>query len=167
MKATPMCCDHAAVTVPRPRAQAACQASSPSTGEDKGGGEMVRTAFARALRSSMTDAERRLWSRLRKRSLGCKFRRQAPVGRYVLDFLCLEKKLVVELDGGQHADRRKDRARDSWLGEQGFSILRFWNTEVLRNVEGVVGAIRLGLETPLSPTLPRKGGGQAVGRGSR
>jgi len=94
---------------------------------------------ARALRRAQTDAERALWHHLRgKRRQGLKFRRQHPYGRYVLDFVCLEARLVVELDGGQHQDSPADRERDAWLQAQGFPILRCWNHEVLTQPEAVL-----------------------------
>jgi very-short-patch-repair endonuclease len=72
---------------------------------------------------------------------GYKFRRQQPIGNYIVDFVCLEKRLIVELDGGQHAESDYDAKRDAWLSEQGFSVLRFWNNDVLKNVEGVTERI--------------------------
>jgi very-short-patch-repair endonuclease len=98
---------------------------------------------ARDLRRNPTEAERTLWRHLRQRHVaGRKFRRQHPIGRYVLDFVCLETKLVIELDGGQHADREaEDRGRTAWLEARGFRVLRFWNTEVFENLEGVLAAI--------------------------
>lgn len=88
--------------------------------------------FARGLRRDMTDAERRLWYHLRNRGLlGYKFRRQFPVGRYIVEFVCLEARLVVEVDGGQHADSPHDVLRDHRLHERGFIVLRFWNNDVL------------------------------------
>jgi very-short-patch-repair endonuclease len=94
---------------------------------------------ARKLRRDMTDAERKLWFLLRDRRLaGFKFRRQVPVGPYVADFACFANRLVVEADGGQHADSAHDAERDAWLSAQGFRILRFWNSEILANAEGVV-----------------------------
>ena len=97
---------------------------------------------ARGLRQNMTDAERRLWSVLRSRKLdGWKFRRQHPVGPYVLDFACLECKLLIEADGGQHADSVADLRRTAWLEKRGWTILRFWNNEILNNIEGVAEII--------------------------
>jgi very-short-patch-repair endonuclease len=98
---------------------------------------------ARQLRKNPTDAERALWGKLRLWQLdGIKFRRQQPLGRYIVDFVCLEKRLVVEVDGGQHAeDANYDSDRDAWLREQGFVILRFWNNDVLKNIEGVMTVI--------------------------
>ena len=88
---------------------------------------------ARTLRSHLTDAEQVLWRHLRMRQLGgCKFRRQRPIGPYIVDFVCLEKKLIVELDGGQHTEQhRYDTLRDRWLNFQGYEVLRFWNDDVL------------------------------------
>ena len=90
---------------------------------------------ARDLRRNPTEAERTLWRHLRQRHVaGRKFRRQHPIGRYVLDFVCLETKLVIELDGGQHADREaEDQGRTAWLEARGYRVLRFWNTEVFEN----------------------------------
>ncbi|MFC3552234.1 endonuclease domain-containing protein [Lysobacter cavernae] len=96
----------------------------------------------RNLRNRMTDAERRLWSILRGRQLdGHKFRRQHPYYHYILDFVYLEQRLVVEVDGGQHADSSADEIRDDFLREGGFLVLRFWNNEVLANTQTVADAI--------------------------
>jgi very-short-patch-repair endonuclease len=106
------------------------------------------TAIARALRTASTDAERRLWYHLRGRRLeGLKFRRQLAIGPYVADFACIERGLVIELDGGQHADRvAADAERTRFLNGQGFRVVRFWNDEVLREtdavLEAIVGALR-------------------------
>jgi very-short-patch-repair endonuclease len=98
---------------------------------------------ARDLRRNLTNAERRLWSQLRLRQIeGHRFRRQRPVGPYVVDFICLEQRLVIEVDGGQHAERTsQDAKRDAWLRSQGYRILRYWNNEVLSQTEGVVQVI--------------------------
>ena len=102
-----------------------------------------RVNIARVLRKKQTDAEKLLWRHLRAKQLeGRKFRRQHPIGNYVVDFVCLEESLVVEVDGGQHADYTEDAQRDRWLTAQGFKILRFWNNEVLTNIEGVLESIR-------------------------
>ena len=99
-------------------------------------------ARARSLRSNATNAEGLLWQHLRKRQLsGYRFRRQQPVGAYIVDFLCFEKRLVVEVDGGQHAESQYDSERTAWLESRGFRVLRFWNTDVIGNVEGVRHAI--------------------------
>ncbi|MNN45390.1 hypothetical protein D3C81_1597240 [compost metagenome] len=105
------------------------------------------TNFARHLRRRQTDAERWLWGFLRdRRFLGLKFRRQVPHGPYVLDFYCHERRLVIELDGGQHLDSSRDEERDAWLRSQGLMVLRFWNSDVLVRTEVVLESIRLALE---------------------
>ncbi len=97
---------------------------------------------AKTLRRDGTLAEKALWRHLRARQLaGLKFRRQEPIGRYIVDFVCYERRLIVELDGGQHAESTEDAARDAWLEREGFSVLRVWNNEVLENIEGVLQAI--------------------------
>ena len=103
---------------------------------------------ARALRARPTDAERKLWGVLRNKQLaGCRFRRQTPIGSFIADFVCFERKLVVEVDGGQHAtDRDREAARTAWLESQGFRVLRFCNNDVLGNTDGVAQAIRRALE---------------------
>jgi very-short-patch-repair endonuclease len=89
----------------------------------------------------MTDAERHLWRHLRLYSLGVQFRRQVPIGAYIIDFACLRRKLVIELDGGQHLESKADETRDNWLREKGYRVLRFWNHDVLANVNGVLEVI--------------------------
>jgi very-short-patch-repair endonuclease len=97
---------------------------------------------ARRLRQDATDAERRLWSALRDRRLSeYRFRRQFPIGRFIVDFACTRRHLIVEADGSQHADSEADRARTAWLEEQGWRVLRFWNNDVLTNTNGVVETI--------------------------
>ena len=100
-------------------------------------------AIARDLRRKQTDAERTLWLRLRDRRLaGLKFRRQVPLGRYVVDFCCESARIIVELDGGQHASAsQKDAARTNELEAMGYLVLRFWNNDVLMNTDGVVESI--------------------------
>jgi len=99
---------------------------------------------ARILRRDATDAERRLWSALRDRRLrGYRFRRQHPIGDYIVDFACPRHRLIVEADGGQHADSTADRHRTAWLEGEGWRVLRFWNNEALANTEGVVETILL------------------------
>ena len=119
---------------------------------------------ARTLRGDMTKAEKRIWLRLRAHRFGGHtFRRQVPIGPYIADFVCLNARLIIEIDGGQHASVRApaDAKRDAWLRSQGFSILRFWNNDVLKNTQGVLERIAevLGESSPPSLTLPRKGGG--------
>ncbi len=103
--------------------------------------------FAKRLRRDQTDAERLLWARLRDRQLnGYKFRRQRPIERYVVDFVCIERRLVVELDGGQHAEQmRKDDLRTAEIVRRGFRVIRFWNNDVIANIEGVLEAIAVKL----------------------
>ena len=97
---------------------------------------------ARELRIHMTDAERRLWAVLRGRRLqGYKFRRQHPVGPFILDFACIEHRLVIEADGGQHSDNAADERRTAWLARRGWRVLRFWNNEILSSTEGVQEAV--------------------------
>eukprot|EP00752_Nemacystus_decipiens_P001150 g1150.t1 len=97
---------------------------------------------AKALRRNATEAEKRLWAKLRGRQLaGLKIRRQEPIGRYIVDFVCYEAALVIELDGGQHAESVRDAARDAWLTAQGFRVLRFWNADLFENEEGVLQTI--------------------------
>lgn len=101
---------------------------------------------ARRLRRDMTMAERKLWSVLRSRQIdGCHFRHQVPVGDYITDFCCLSRRLIVEVDGSQHADSTRDLARSRWLENQSYRVLRFWNNEVLENLEGVRETIRIAL----------------------
>jgi very-short-patch-repair endonuclease len=103
---------------------------------------------AQKLRAKPTDAERVLWVRLRRRQvLGYKFRRQQPLGPYIVDFVCLEKRLVVEVDGSQHQEQRTyDEARTRWLESQGYRVLRFWNNEVLAETDKVIELIAKRLE---------------------
>jgi very-short-patch-repair endonuclease len=93
----------------------------------------------RQLRKNPTEAERALWKHLRLRQIGgCKFRRQQPIGKYIVDFVCLEKRLVIEVDGGQHSEQVSyDMERDAWLEKQGFRILRFWDNQVLKETDSV------------------------------
>jgi very-short-patch-repair endonuclease len=110
------------------------------------------SAIAKALRKRLTDSERLLWRHLRaKQAGGLKFRRQESIGKYIVDFVCHEKRIVIEVDGSQHSlDKECDEKRDQWLKEQGYNVLRFWNNEVLENIEGVLEVIRNSL---LSPSL--------------
>ena len=105
----------------------------PNVGEGQDGGNIYR---ARELRKSLTDAEKKLWGHIRLRQIGGhKFRRQQPIGKYIADFVCLEKKLVIEIDGGHHsAPIAYDKERTTWLESQGYRVLRFWNNEVLEEI---------------------------------
>ncbi|HJR72379.1 MAG TPA: DUF559 domain-containing protein [Luteimonas sp.] len=110
----------------------------------------------RELRNSSTDAERELWQRLRGRQLeGMKFRRQHPFGDYILDLVCLERKTVIELDGGQHAEAvAYDNERTRNLEKSGFVVLRFWNNEVFENMDGVLDVIWRTLRERANPSPP-------------
>jgi very-short-patch-repair endonuclease len=97
---------------------------------------------ARALRRRMTDAERKLWFKLRDRRFArFKFRRQVPIGQYIADFVCFDARLIIEVDGSQHASSMRDKLRDHWFIANGFRVLRLWNNDVLSNPEGVVTLI--------------------------
>lgn len=115
------------------------------------------TPLAKQLRRQATDAETLLWRKLRNRQMnGHKFRRQQPIGPYIVDFVCPELRLVVELDGGQHAGAfERDQARDAYLRALGYTVLRFWNNEVFENLEGILTSIA---EITPPPTPPARGG---------
>jgi very-short-patch-repair endonuclease len=128
------------------------------------------TQRAKALRHEMTDVERKLWRALRREQIaGLSFRRQHPVGSYVLDFYCPQIRLAIELDGGQHGYARNamlDRRRTDWLREKGIEVIRFWNNDINGNFTGVLSEImrivelKLTPEVTPSPTLPLSGGGR-------
>ncbi len=99
------------------------------------------------LRKEPTPAERKLWAAIRNDQLGVNFRRQHAIGRYIPDFACVEKKLIIELDGSQHLEQEEyDKGRTRYLESQGYTVIRFWNNEVLNNIEGVILAIIHALE---------------------
>jgi very-short-patch-repair endonuclease len=120
--------------------------SPPLTGGGKGAGDinninMCIKEKAKKLRKNLTDEERILWAYLRNKGVnGVKFRRQEPIGRYIVDFVCYEQRLVVEIDGSQHAEaqRRYDLKRDNYLRGMGYNVVRFWNSDVKENLEGVI-----------------------------
>jgi very-short-patch-repair endonuclease len=122
-------------------------------------------AFARSLRNELTNGEKHLWRFLRAQQLaGHKFRRQAAIGQYVVDFVCFSHKLIVELDGPQHAEQPSidhDARRTAWLSSRGFQVLRFRNQELDDNIHAVVDSITQALSElsmkPPSPTLPAEG----------
>ena len=101
------------------------------------------TQSARELRNNLTDAERRLWQKLKRRQIATvKFRRQQPIGAFIVDFVCFERRVIVEVDGGQHSEQVPyDEQRTRWLEAQGYLVLRFWNNDVLANTEAVAQAI--------------------------
>ena len=134
---------------PTPPSTALRVAASPAeAGEGKKPRRVRRTVFAKRMAKNMrrkpTNAEKRLWYFLHKKQLdGLRFRRQEPIGNFVADFVCPALRLVIEVDGGQHGVRTaKDAARTAWLQAQGYSVVRFWNTEVMDNIEGVLATIR-------------------------
>jgi very-short-patch-repair endonuclease len=124
---------------------------------------ILKPKLQRCLRNASTEAEQKLWQRLGGRQLeGCKFRRQHPYFDFILDFVCLERRLVVEVDGGQHADSPTDASRDAFLQRSGFRLLRFWNNEVMENTDEVVEVIwrnLMALSTPSPPYPPLEGEG--------
>jgi len=124
--------------------------SSPLRGEDEGGGDLKNNIkFAKNLRKNVTDTEKYLWKYLRGNQLeGFKFRRQQAIGKYIIDFVNLERKIIIELDGGQDLENKEDQLRDRWLEEQGYEVLRFWDNEVFNNIEGVLEFIRKKLFSP-------------------
>jgi very-short-patch-repair endonuclease len=139
------------------------------------GAKVGTTNTARRLRRDATFAEQRLWYRLRSRSLhGMKFVRQEPIGAYIVDFVCREQRLVIEVDGGQHAESERDGIRDQWLRDHGYRVLRFWNNDVLQNTDGVLATIASALHEgaptdeyvrhgPSSPSPRLRGEGRGEG----
>ncbi len=155
----------APVALPSPPAGEGAERKKREAGE----GAQCLTKTARNLRSRMTNAETKLWFALRDRRFqSFKFRRQVPIGPYVADFLSYASRLIVEVDGGQHAESERDAGRDRWLAENDFRIVRFWNNEVLSNLEGVLTALAAELAvTPhpasrlrLTPPSPARGEGK-------
>ena len=121
-------------------------------------------SFAKELRNNSTDTERLLWRYLRNRQMeGVKFRRQQPIETYIVDFVSFDKRIVIELDGGQHAENEEyDTQRDGCLKANGFVVLRFWNNEAIENIEGVLEVIRercLCVTPPPPNPPPARGGG--------
>ena len=116
------------------------------------------TPRVQELRNEPTLDEKHLWAILRFKGMGVKFRRQAVIGRYIVDFVCYEKKLIIEVDGRQHNQNRKDILRDKWLKTQGFKVLRYWNNDVLENLDGVYQDIEGHLKPP-THARPTEGAG--------
>jgi very-short-patch-repair endonuclease len=114
---------------------------------------MRLTERAREMRKNPTKAEAHLWKHLRNKRLGVKFRRQEPVGFYIADFLCEEHRLIVEVDGSQHKGSEYDKARDAWLNAAGYRVIRFWNNEVLTNVDGVLQRVQEHFKKPESKSI--------------
>jgi very-short-patch-repair endonuclease len=118
------------------------------------------------LRREMTEAERKLWAVLRSSQLnGAKFRRQQPIGPFVADFVCQEHKLIVEVDGGQHAECRTDERRTAFLQSKGYRVLRFWNNETLNNLAGVAEVIAAALSSPHPARAARESPSPSRGEG--
>lgn len=136
------------------------EAIDPSPLEGEGGAQSVRAGRvrgystrtlgrAKVLRGELTSAERKLWSILHNRQLnGAKFRRQQPIGPYIGDFVCQERRLIIEADVGQHAESASDGQRTAFFQSKGFRVLRFWNNDILTNLDGVFQVIAKALETP-------------------
>ncbi len=128
------------------------------------------TNIAKYLRKKYTDAERLLWKHLRVKQLeGLKFRRQRPIKDYIVDFVCFEKGIVIEVDRGQHYENNDDKKRDEWLRGEGFKVLRFWNNELLKNINGVLKEIWSNClnHPPLTPSREGKQAGEAPIKGGR
>ncbi|CAH0496976.1 endonuclease domain-containing protein [Novosphingobium sp. CECT 9465] len=127
------------------------------------------TARSRELRQNATEAERKLWPYISARKLnGVRFNRQFPVGQFICDFVSREMRLVIELDGGQHATATEyDTRRTRFLESQGYRVLRFWNNEVMKNIEGVLRVIRDTLDNMPSPRPSRRREGRLWSRALR
>jgi very-short-patch-repair endonuclease len=129
----------------------------------RGGPDRKITGIARRLRGNQTDAETVLWNRIRNRQIdGHKFVRQMPMTNYICDFVCRERLLIIEVDGGQHNESAADATRDRRLAENGYRVLRFWNNDVLGNIDGVLTVIQTALsaQQPLTPTLSPQARGE-------
>jgi very-short-patch-repair endonuclease len=123
---------------------------------------MEQREFAKHLRCNMTESESKLWRHLRAHRLnGEKFRRQQPIGPYVVDFVHFGARIIVGADGGQHNDSPQDKRRDAWLREQGFKVMRFWNNDIMSNLDGVLSTVLAAATvSPLSPApSPARGEG--------
>ncbi|SDW60591.1 Very-short-patch-repair endonuclease [Thiocapsa roseopersicina] len=146
------------------------RAKKPLSPRGRGVGErgvrMDQRQFAKTLRQTMTDAEQLLWRHLRAHRLdGQKFRRQQPIGPYIVDFVHFGARLIVEADGGQRNASDRDSVRDAWLGEQGFRVIRFWNHDILQNPEAVLSSILRGAGAVCSPLSPGPSPARGEGRG--
>ena len=121
---------------------------------------------AKRLRRDLTDSERKLWTILRNAQLGgAKFRRQQPIGRFIVDFVCQEQRLIVEADGGQHQDSHGDTRRTAFLESQGYQVLRFWNNDILNNLDGVAQSIATAVSTPHPARAVRESPSPSRGEG--
>lgn len=123
----------------------------------------ILTQRARQMRREPTEAERKLWLKIRAEHLGVKFRHQMPIGHYIVDFACVSHRLIVEVDGDQHADSSYDQKRDQWLEGCGYQVLRFSNRQVLTEIEAVLSAIErtlAGVDHRPLRKVPHRGTGQ-------
>ena len=150
-------------SISSPLRESTTSISSPLRGEDKGEGDKHSStldllSFAKDMRKNPTEAEKTLWYALKNQQLGYKFRRQHQIGSYIVDFVCLEKKLIVECDGGQH-NEEVDKERTDFLQKEGFKVIRFWNNEISENLEGVLIQINDELSSPSPQPSPLKGEG--------
>jgi very-short-patch-repair endonuclease len=123
---------------------------------------------AQRLRRELTDAERKLWWALRNRQVeGAKFRRQQPIGPFIADFVCQDSRLIIEADRGEHAECPADERRTAFLESEGYRVLRFWNKDILNNLDGVIRAIADALSPPhparASPESPTSSKGEGIG----
>ena len=124
-----------------------------------------KKSISRNLRKNMTEAEKRLWSRLRARQFhGLKFRRQHSIGQYIVDFVCLEKSFVVEIDGGQHLENVRDKERDLWLSKEGYRVFRYWNDQVLKETDSVMEDILRKITSPSPSPSPQGRGDMSSSR---
>jgi very-short-patch-repair endonuclease len=121
-------------------------------------GGVIMTRRVRTLRRDMTIAERALWWELRRNNLGRRFRRQFPISPYIVDFACIEAKLIVEADGGHHSLPGEHERRDDFLRRRGWRVLRFWNNDVLGNPAGVLQTIAAALNESALPNPPPPAG---------
>jgi very-short-patch-repair endonuclease len=144
---------------PLPLAGEGAEPRSGEAGEGENGmREGQKREFARTLRRNATDAERSLWRLLRDRRLGdAKFRRQVPIGPFITDFASVTHRIVIELDGGQHAESRADATRDAFLAAAGWRVLRFWNNDLTQHRDGVLGRILAVVEEARTIALTRLG----------
>ena len=126
---------------------------------------MTLKTLAKSMRTASTEAETHIWRQLRvHRCAGHKFKRQQPLGKYIVDFVCFEAKLIVEVDGGQHNESDSDKLRDAWLQSQGFAVLHFWNNEVMQNLEGVLARILNALAPSPQPLSHEGRGANCISR---
>jgi very-short-patch-repair endonuclease len=131
------------------------------------GYEKTTLAKAQELRRDPTDAERKLWSILRGANLvRAKFRRQQPIGPFIADFVCQRERLIIEADGGQHEDNGYDRQRTAFLESKGYRVFRFWNNDILGNIDGVAQAIAAALEAPHPARASRESPSPSGGEGN-